>query len=70
MNFLNQKKNKNLYFCTKSTTLKSKVKQLIEKEIEAIKNIPIDGVIEKAVDILYENIHLKQGKLVIIFDKV
>tara|TARA_Y100001968_G_scaffold216429_1_gene199148 strand:- start:927 stop:1586 length:660 start_codon:yes stop_codon:yes gene_type:complete len=65
VNFLNQKKNKNLYFCLKSTTLKSKVKQLIEKEIEAIKNIPIDGVIEKAVDILYENIHQKQGKLVI-----
>jgi hypothetical protein len=26
--------------------LKSKIKELIQKEIEAIQNIPIDGIIE------------------------
>jgi len=45
--------------------LKNKIKQLIDKEIEAIRNIPIDGIIESVIDILYERIHLKQGKLVI-----
>ena len=49
----------------KTTNLKSKVKQLIDLEIEAIKNIPIDGVIEKAVDILFDSIHTNGGKLVI-----
>ena len=49
----------------KINNLKSKVKQLIEAEIEAIKNIPIDGVIEKAVAILFHNIHQNGGKLVV-----
>ena len=49
----------------KINNLKSKVKQLIEAEIEAIKNIPIDGVIEKAVAILSDNIHQNGGKLVV-----
>ena len=49
----------------KINNLKSKVKQLIEAEIEAIKNIPIDGVIEKAVAILFDNIHQNGGKLVV-----
>ena len=45
--------------------MKTKIKQLIDKEIEAIRNIPVDGIIESVIDILYERIHLKQGKLVI-----
>ena len=45
--------------------MKTKIKKLIDKEIEAIRNIPIDGIIESVIDILYERIHLKQGKLVI-----
>ena len=49
----------------KINNLKSKVKQLIEAEIEAIKNIPIDGVIEKAIAILFDNIHQNGGKLVV-----
>ncbi|MEC8969415.1 MAG: SIS domain-containing protein [Bacteroidota bacterium] len=45
--------------------LKNKVSALIEKEINAINNIPIDGVIEQAVNVLFQNVHLKGGKLIV-----
>tara|TARA_Y100000385_G_scaffold104383_1_gene108076 strand:- start:960 stop:1553 length:594 start_codon:yes stop_codon:yes gene_type:complete len=45
--------------------LKAKIQQLINKEIEAIQNIPIDGVIEEAIQILQERIHEKKGKLIV-----
>tara|TARA_B100001287_G_scaffold90966_1_gene76217 strand:+ start:290 stop:901 length:612 start_codon:yes stop_codon:yes gene_type:complete len=49
----------------KISYLKAKIQHLITKEIEAIKNIPIDGVIEGAIQILYERIHKKKGKLIV-----
>ena len=45
--------------------MKAKIQQLINKEIEAIQNIPIDGVIEEAIQILQERIHEKKGKLIV-----
>ena len=45
--------------------MKTKIKQLIDKEIEAIRNIPIDGIVESVINILYDRIHKKNGKLVI-----
>ena len=33
--------------------------------INAINNIPIDGVIEQAVNVLFQNVHLKGGKLIV-----
>ena len=45
--------------------MKAKIQQLISKEIEAIQNIPIDGVIEEAIQILYERVHKKKGKLIV-----
>ena len=45
--------------------MKAKIQHLITKEIEAIQNIPIDGVIEGAIQILYERIHKKKGKLIV-----
>ena len=45
--------------------MKAKIQHLISKEIEAIQNIPIDGVIEGAIQILYERIHKKKGKLIV-----
>ena len=50
---------------SKSIILKNKVSALIEKEINAINNIPIDGVIEQAVNVLFQNVHLKGGKLIV-----
>jgi arabinose-5-phosphate isomerase len=45
--------------------LKSKIKELIQKEIEAIQNIPIDGIIEPVIDIIHNRVHKKGGKLII-----
>ena len=50
---------------SKSIILKNKVSALIEKEIKAINNIPIDGVIEQAINVLFQNVHLKGGKLIV-----
>ena len=50
---------------SKSIILKNKSSALIEKEINAINNIPIDGVIEQAVNVLFQNVHLKGGKLIV-----
>ena len=48
-----------------STMLKSKVKDLISKEIEAIQNIPIDGVIQNAIDLIELQVNKKGGKIVV-----
>lgn len=50
---------------SKSIILKNKVSALIEKEIKAINNIPIDGVIEQAINVIFQNVHLKGGKLIV-----
>lgn len=43
----------------------NKIQSLIEKEIEAIRNIPIDGEIEKAIDLILNTSHKKSGKVVV-----
>ncbi len=45
--------------------MRTKIQQLIQKEIEAIQNIPIDGVLENAVDIILQQVHEKRGKVVV-----
>lgn len=53
---------KTLYFCPMIT---SKISELIEKEIEAIRNIPVDGIIEQAVELIHQQVHEKGGKVVV-----
>jgi arabinose-5-phosphate isomerase len=43
----------------------NKMKELIELEIKALQNIPIDESILKAIDLLYEYVHVKNGKLIV-----
>ncbi|NVK28003.1 MAG: SIS domain-containing protein [Flavobacteriia bacterium] len=43
----------------------SRIQAIIEQEIQAIQNIPVDGIIEKAVAIIHEQVHLKGGKVVV-----
>jgi len=43
----------------------SKIKDLIEAEITAIRNIPVDGIIEGAIALIYEQVHQKNGKVVV-----
>lgn len=45
--------------------IKDKIKRIIELEIEALKNIPIDGVIEKAIELIHEAVHINGGKVVV-----
>jgi arabinose-5-phosphate isomerase len=42
-----------------------RIKDLIAKEIEAIQNIPVDGVIYDAVELIYRQVHQKNGKVVV-----
>jgi arabinose-5-phosphate isomerase len=41
-----------------------KLKEIIEKEIEAIRNIPLTDAYEQAIDLIIEQVHKKNGKLV------
>ena len=45
--------------------MQNKISALIEKEIEAIRNIPIEGSVEKAVELIYEQVHQKDGKVIV-----
>ena len=38
---------------------------MIAKEIEAIQNIPVDGAILDAVELIYKQVHEKNGKVVV-----
>lgn len=42
-----------------------KINSLIAQEIEAIKNIPIDGTIEKTINIILEKTQKQKGKVVV-----
>lgn len=45
--------------------IKEKIRSLIRKEVEAIENIPVDGTIIPAVDLIYQQVHRKKGKVVV-----
>jgi arabinose-5-phosphate isomerase len=45
--------------------VQSKIQALIAKEVEAIQNIPIDGIIQNAIELIHEQVHVKRGKLVV-----
>jgi len=45
--------------------VKDVIKKYIEEEVKAIKNIPIDGKIEEVVNIIYQKVHIDNGKVII-----
>lgn len=45
--------------------MQNAIQQLFEQEAEAIRNIPIDDNFEKAVELIYQHVHQKEGKLVV-----
>lgn len=47
------------------SVITEKLKSLVSCEIESISSIPLDGQIEKAVDLIYEKTHKQQGKVVV-----
>ncbi len=40
------------------------IRQVIEQEAEAIRNIPVNEEFQKAIELIYESVHRKKGKLV------
>ena len=45
--------------------IKTRISEIIDREVEAIRNIPVDGIIEDALKLIYEQIHQKNGKVVV-----
>ena len=45
--------------------MKDLIKKYIEEEVKAIKNIPVDGIIEEVVNIIYQKVHIDYGKVII-----
>ncbi len=46
------------------TEIKTAIEQLIRNEAEAISKIPVTDAYQKALDIIYQAVHVKDGKLV------
>src|SRR5664280_2471933 len=44
--------------------MKAKIRQIFDAESSAIQNIPVDDSYEKAVEMIYAQVHRKNGKLV------
>ncbi|GAP67671.1 D-arabinose 5-phosphate isomerase GutQ [Bacteroidales bacterium 6E] len=44
--------------------MKEIIEQVIQHESEAIRNIPVTGEFEKAIDLIYNRVHEKKGKVV------
>ena len=45
--------------------VQTKIKNLIEREIQAIRNIPIDGIVQQAIDLIHQQVHEKNGKVIV-----
>ena len=45
--------------------MKHLIKKYIEEEVKAIKNIPVNGIIEEVVNIIYQKVHIDYGKVII-----
>ncbi len=43
----------------------SRIREIIEQEVQAIRNIPVDGVIQEAIELIYQQVHQKNGKVVV-----
>jgi len=44
--------------------MKEEIRILLDKEATAIRNIPVDGGFEKAVNIIYEHVHKNGGRVI------
>jgi len=45
--------------------VKESIKKYIELEVQAIQNIPIDGVIENVLEIIFDRVHQMDGKVIV-----
>ena len=56
---------KNINYNTYFWIVKDIKNKYIDQEVKAIKNIPINGIIENVIDVIFQNVHLKNGKVVV-----
>ena len=45
--------------------LKESIRKYIELEVQAIQNIPIDGVIENVLELIFQRVHQMNGKVIV-----
>jgi arabinose-5-phosphate isomerase len=45
--------------------MKEEIQKVIQAEAQAIMNIPVNDSFEKAMDIIYQAVHIKHGKLIV-----
>ncbi|HEY4784479.1 MAG TPA: SIS domain-containing protein [Bacteroidales bacterium] len=45
--------------------MKEEIRKVIQTEAQAIQNIPVNDSFEQALDIIYESVHIKHGKLIV-----
>src|SRR5215216_6679430 len=45
--------------------LLDQINDIIEREIEGIRNIPLDQYIQRAIDLIYFHVHVKGGEVVV-----
>ena len=45
--------------------MKEEIQKVIQAEAQAIMNIPVNDSYEKAMDIIYQAVHIKHGKLIV-----
>src|SRR5690554_7003754 len=45
--------------------IKDKIQDLIAREVQAIQNIPVDGSIAGVLELIYAQVHEKNGKVVV-----
>lgn len=45
--------------------MKEEIKKVIQAEAQAILNIPVNDSFEKALDVIYDAVHVRHGKLVV-----
>ena len=47
------------------STVVARIRSIIQQEIEAVAGIPVDASIEKAVDLIHEQVHVNRGKVIL-----
>lgn len=45
--------------------MNEEIEKVLKAEAQAILNIPVTGSFEKALDLIYDSVHVKQGKLIV-----
>ncbi len=51
-------------FAPKFFTMEKIIRRVIEQEAQAIKNIPVNSSFNKAIELIYQHVHIKNGKMV------